>query len=110
MLDGKSREVRVFHPGPSPIDLPLSGLKGFKTCRVPAVKEYEVNGVKASRLDFWCFTKSGDAVNVGSVASTRFGTDVTTFQLVSGPVSLMSKGGGTEVNAAGFVEITAVCK
>jgi len=110
LRDGNSREVRVFQPGSQPFDLPLSNLKGFKTCRVSAVKDYEVKGVKASRVDFWCFTTSGDAVNVGSVASTRFGSDVTTFQLLSGPVSFVSKGTETEVNTAGYVEITASCK
>jgi hypothetical protein len=110
-LDGKTREVRTFRPDSSAIELPLTRLKGFKSCRISPVKHYEVNGVKATRIDFWCFTSSGDAVNVGSVASTQFGTDVTTFQLLAGPVTFSTgKDGGSQVNTSGYVELSAICK
>ena len=110
-LDGKTREVRTFRPGQSATELPLPRLKGFRNCRISPVKQYEVNGVSATRIDFWCFTSSGDAVNIGSVASTQFGTDVTTFQLLAGPVTFTTgKDGNTEVNASGYVELSAVCK
>lgn len=110
MLDGRSREVRVFRPGSQPIHLPISKLKGFKSCRVSPVNEYEVDGIKASRIDFWCFTSTGDAVNIGSVASSRFGSDVTTFQLLQGPVSFGKDGTGqSTVNSSGYTELTAAC-
>lgn len=111
VLDGTTREVRTFRPGPSPTEVPLTRLKGFKSCKIPPVKEYEFNGVKATRIDFWCFTAAGDAVSVGSVASSQFGTDVTTFQLLSGPIAFRtSKDGSYNVNTGGYVEISAVCK
>jgi hypothetical protein len=111
VLDGRTREVRTFRLGPSSTELPLPRLKGFKSCKIPPVKEYEFNGVKATRIDFWCFTTAGDAVNVGSVSSSQFGTDVTTFQLLSGPVEFRTgKDGSSQVNSSGFVELSAVCK
>ena len=110
-LDGKTREIRTFRPGPSTTELPLPRMKGFRNCRIPPVKHYEVNGVQATRIDFWCFTNSGDAVNIGSVASTQFGTDVTTFQLLTGPVTFTTNpDGGYQVNSNGYVEISAVCQ
>lgn len=109
-LDNKTREVKTYQPGPNPMDLPLRNLGSFKSCQVSPVKEYVVDNVNATRIDFWCFTKSGDAVNIGSVASTRFGSDVTTFQLLAGPVSLKRTGGGMIVNASNYVEINAACK
>lgn len=111
VLDGKTREIRSFRPGSSATELPLPRIKGFKSCIISPVKRYEVNFIKATRIDFWCFTTVGDAVNVGSVASSQFGTDVTTFQLLEGPVTFgVAKDGSTEVSTSGYVELSAVCK
>ena len=110
ILDGKTREVRTFKPGAATAELPLPKTKGFRSCQVSPVKEYQFKGVEATRIDFWCFTQSGDAMNIGSVASTRFGSDITTFQLLSGPVKIANTDGNTQVNAAGFTEISALCK
>lgn len=111
VLDGKTREIRTFHPGPSPMELPLPQVKGFKGCTVSPVKEYEVQGVKATRIDFLCFTTTGGALALGSVASSRFGTDVTRFQLLAGPVTVRAgSDGNSEVKTGGYVELSAECK
>jgi hypothetical protein len=109
VLDGMSREVRHYRPGTSWVTIDIADLNGYTECRITPVKEFEFHGVPASRIEIYCFTKSGEVFQNSCVA--LIGTPgVTIFQLLSKPVKIINPRSTYSIDAGGYKEFTLQCK
>lgn len=91
VLHGMSGEVRHYRPGTSWVTIDISDLKGYTECRVTPLKKLEFHGVPASRIEIYCFTKSGEVFQSSGVA-LKGTPEVTIFKLLSKPVKIMNPG------------------
>lgn len=112
--DGRTREVRSFEPGNKPFDLPITSLPGWKYCRVSEVKKLMVKGADgvtrpATRLDIWCVTDAGAAINYSDVVTTWSPFSTQYFQLLGKPVSFARMESSDTIDASGYLEITFSC-
>ena len=108
--NGETREEKHFSPGSASFDIPLEGLKGFKTCKVLPERMFDFHGSPTSRLEIYCYTTSGDAVMSQAIASSKIGADVTRFQLLARPVSIHTGAEETNINSSGYREFMMYCK
>jgi hypothetical protein len=110
VLDGKTREQRTFQAGARAFEIPLTGLPGFRTCKVLPERLTELYGQAVSRVEVYCYTSSGDAMMTqGAVTPATVG-EVTRFQLLARPVAVTVGDNQATVNAGGFREFTLQCK
>lgn len=107
LLDGATREVRVFRAGNVATDIPITGLRGWSKCRMSAVKEFVLAGVPSKRLDVWCYTTGGQVVNASTVASGA--AAVTIIQLLAAPVTFSGPPEDEAISTPGYRELTLVC-
>lgn len=109
VLDGASREVKQFRPGNDWLHISVADLPGYAECKVTPVNEYVFEGIEATRVEVYCSTANGQTTQVSSVASRKFGSDITTFQLMAAPVEVRGKPPNISVNATGYKEFTIRC-
>jgi hypothetical protein len=110
VMNGKTHELKIFKPDSSGFDISLDGLKGFETCKVMPVRNFEHEGQPTSRLEIYCYTHSGEVMMAQSIASPKFGLDFTRFQLLARPVSISTKGGEVKIGCDDYREFMMYCK
>ena len=112
VLDGATREVKKYIPGPQPVEFPVAGVKGWTKCRLSSLKSVTVSGASGVRVDIWCFGSAGQAMNASSVAANHapaLAVEVTMIHLLGAPTVFKRSGDDEEIQAAGYKEITLVC-
>lgn len=110
VLNGETRETKYYTPGEAPIDIPLEGLTGFRTCRVLPERVFDFQGSPTTRVEVLCFTNTGDVVLNQSVVSLKTGPEVTRFQLLGRPVSISLAKAEPTINSSGYREFMIYCK
>ena len=110
VLNSETREEKNYIPGNNIFDIPLQGLKGFKTCKALPEKVYEFYGSPTTRLEMYCFTTAGDAVMHQAVVSLKGSYDVTRFLLLARPVTIKTDADDVEIISSGYREFIMQCK
>jgi hypothetical protein len=109
VLDGKTRELRTYVPGPMPVEFPIDGVPGWSKCRMSELKHVTVQGNKGLRVDLWCMGVDGQAMGAAASAVNHpvFQSyyDLTIVQLLSMPVAFTADA----VDTSAFKEITIAC-
>jgi len=118
VLDGTTREEKVFRPHDSPFFIPLSGDSGWDRCRVSHVKRFKTDDwrkgapkIDAKRVDLWCYSDDNQVVNASLVVTEREPVGVVIISLMRGPLVFGGTAEDTSVSATGdtFKEIQIFC-
>ena len=112
--DGTTHEVRKFEPGRQSFELPLSGLAGWRNCRVSEVQKFIQEGADrikrpSARLDIWCITEAGAAASYSATINSWSPVSFNYFTLVGEPVSFSGRGERSTIHGSGYLEIFFGC-
>lgn len=107
VLNGVTREKKIYEVGTAKFDIPVDFVKGWKKCTALPLKSFSFTGLPTIRSELYCFASNGVVQSVSCVASGKNNMDVTITTIYGSNFRFVD----AESNSANsYAEITVVCK